>query len=132
MKRRTKDDIICDIIIVILTLLVIAVGYFAIPTANAQSTQSTQKTEWVEVNSAKLPEGLEIFSGITRNGNSKYWVEIQGIKVYISETNKEHYINNTKTILLVEWYNESLNRYKYTTRQLKEQKPSQRLNLENL
>lgn len=125
--KKTKYDIICDIIIILLTIMVIIVGYFSIPTTSAQS-----KSDWVEIQSVEIPEGLEIFSGITRNGNPKYWFIIEDIKVFISPTNKEHYINNTCTILLVEWYNKSKNTYKYTTRQKKETKQSKRINLEKI
>lgn len=86
-------------------------------TSSAQSTPTQTEKEWVEINIVELPEGIEVFSGITREGNPKYWVEIQGIKVFLSATNKEHYINGTKTLLLVEWYNKYLDRYKYTIRQ---------------
>lgn len=101
-------------------------------TTSAQSIHPQSKSEWVETDCIELPQGLEIFSGITRNGNPKYWFEIEDIKVYISPTNKEHYINNTCTILLVEWYNKSKDVYKYTTRQKKETKQPKRINLEKI
>ena len=101
-------------------------------TTSAQSIHTQSESEWVETNCIELPQGLEIFSGITRNGNPKYWFVIEGIKVPISPINKEHYINNTKTILLVEWYNKSIDRYKYTTRQKKENKQPKRINLKNI
>lgn len=109
--------------------IIFAVAFCATP-ANAQSTQD--KTEWVEVNSIDLPEGIEVFSGISRSGNPKYWIEIEGIKVFLSPTNKEHYTNGTATIVLVEWYNNTLDRYKYTTRQKKQSKQSKRINLEKI
>lgn len=109
--------------------IIFAVAFCATP-ANAQSTQD--KTEWVEVNSVDLPEGIEVFSGISRSGNPKYWIEIEGIKVFLSPTNKEHYTNGTATIVLVEWYNSTLDRYKYTTRQKKQSKQSKRINLEKI
>ena len=86
------------------------------------TAQETKEKEWKEVKEVTLPQGLEVFSGITESGNPKYWFVIQGIKVFISPTNKEHYINNTATIVLVEWYNQSKDRYKYTTRQAKTKK----------
>ena len=100
-------------------------------TSSAQSTPTQTEKEWVETNIIELPEGIEVFSGITREGNPKYWIEIQGIKVFLSATNKEHYINNTCTILLVEWYNKYTNTYKYTTRQKKESKTN-KIKLEEL
>ena len=101
-------------------------------TLPAQSIHTQSESEWVETDCVEIPQGLEIFSGITRNGNPKYWFDIDGIKVFISPTNKEHYINNTCTILLVEWYNKEKNTYKYTTRQKKETKKSKRINLDNI
>ena len=129
MKSNMKTDIGAKIVLCIMGFL------FGIAFVYAQNTnQPTQKeqSEWVETSSVELPQGLEIFSGVTRNGNPKYWFVIEDIKVFISPTNKEHYINNTCTILLVEWYNKSKNTYKYTTRQKKETKQSKRINLEKI
>lgn len=130
MKSTTNStpNYVKSITMIILGI-VFAVAFCATP-ANAQSTQD--KTEWVEVNSVDLPEGIEVFSGISRSGNPKYWIEIEGIKVFLSPTNKEHYINGTATIVLVEWYNNTLDRYKYTTRQKKQSKQSKRINLEKI
>lgn len=110
--------------------IIFAVAFCATP-ANAQSTPTQTEKEWVETVNVVLPPGLEVFSGITSGGNPKYWVEIEGIKVFLSPINKEHYINNTCTILLVEWYNKYTNTYKYTTRQKKESKTN-KINLERL
>ena len=128
MKSNTKTDIGAKIVLCIMGLL------FGLAFVYAQNTnQPTQKeqSEWVETNIVELPEGIEVFSGITRNGNPKYWIIIDGIKVFLSPINKEHYINGTATILLIEWYNKSLDRYKYTTRQKKETK-SKRINFEKI
>jgi hypothetical protein len=100
-------------------------------TTSAQSAPTQTEKEWVETVKVELPQGLEVFSGISRYGNPKYWIEIEGIKVFLSATNKEHYINNTCTILLVEWYNKYTNTYKYTTRQKKESKMN-KINIEKL
>lgn len=100
-------------------------------TTSAQSAPTQTEKEWVETVKVELPQGLEVFSGISRYGNPKYWIEIEGIKVFLSATNKEHYINNTCTILLVEWYNKYTNTYKYTTRQKKESKIN-KINIEKL
>ena len=111
--------------------IIFAIAFCATP-ANGQSTLTQPEKEWVETVAVELPEGLEVFSGITYNNNVKYWFEIDGIKVFISPTNKEHYINETATILLVEWYNKSTDRYKYTTRQKKQPKQPKRINLEKI
>lgn len=129
--KTTKEENGTQLMLIVLTIIFIICAYFTLPEANAQPTQNIQ-SEWVETNTIELPQGLEIFSGINRNGNPKYWFEIKGIKIFISPTNKEHYINNTCTILLVEWYNKNIDEYKYTTRQKKETKQVKRLNLNNL
>lgn len=131
MKSNTNDinPIIRYIIMGILGAI-FAIAFCC--TTSAQSIHTQSENEWVETDCIELPQGLEIFSGITRNGNPKYWFEIEDIKVFISPTNKEHYINNTCTILLVEWYNKSKDIYKYTTRQKKETKQSKRINLNNI
>lgn len=110
--------------------IIFAIAFCATP-VNAQSTPTQTEKEWVETVNVVLPPGLEVFSGITSGGNPKYWIELEGIKVFLSATNKEHYINNTCTILLVEWYNKYTNTYKYTTRQKKESKTN-KINLERL
>ena len=101
-------------------------------TTAAQEPKQTLENEWVETNTVVIPEGLEIFSGITRNGNPKYWFEIENIKVFISPINKEHYINGTAKILLVEWYNKYKDIYKYTTRQAKQPHKSNKINLDKI
>lgn len=93
--------------------------------------QDKPKSEWQEIKAVELPQGLEVYSGITSGGNPKYWIEIQKIKVFLTPTNKEHYLNNTCTIMLVEWYNKSKDVYKYTTRQKKEVKQT-KINLNAL
>lgn len=128
MKSNT-NDIKPSTRYLLMFILGIIFGIWAILTpCNAQETK---EKEWKEIKEITLPQGLEVFSGITESGNPKYWFVIQGIKVFISPANKEHYINNTKTIVLVEWYNTSKDRYKYTTRQAKQQKNT-KINLDTL
>lgn len=117
---------------IVLILLGIVLGIGIISAQNTNQPTQKEQSEWVETSNVELPQGLEIFSGITRNGNPKYWFIIEDIKVFISTTNKEHYINNTCTILLVEWYNKSKDTYKYTTRQKKEPKKVKRINLKKI
>ena len=131
MKSNTNDTnpIIRYIVMGILGTI-FAIAFCC--TTSAQSIHTQSEREWVETDCIEIPQGLEIFSGITKSGNPKYWFEIDGVKVFISPTNKEHYINNTCTILLVEWYNAIKDMYKYTTRQKKETKQSKRINLEKI
>lgn len=123
MKLNTIEDekpIVRNLTMIILGIIFSIIFYFTLPLPC--DAQSKAESEWIEVKMIELPDTLEIKSGITSNGTPKYWFDIQGIKVYISPINKEHYINNTATIVIVEWYNKSKDRYKYTTRQLKPNK----------
>lgn len=131
MKKKFLEEILPRIILGIAIIGCLLAFYYSLPECDAQTHQDNV-SEWVEVNSVEIPEGLEIHSGITKNGNPKYWFIIQDIKVFITPKNKEHYINGTATIILVEWYNKSKDRYKYTTRQKKEVKPSKKLNLKEV
>ena len=131
MKSNTNDtNPIIKYIVMGILGAIFAIAFCC--TTSAQSIHTQSENEWVETDCIEIPQGLEVFSGITKNGNPKYWFEIEDIKVFISPTNKEHYINNTCTILLVEWYNKSKDIYKYTTRQKKEIKQSKRINLEKI
>ena len=131
MKSNTNDtNPIIKYIVMGILGAIFAIAFCC--TTSAQSIHTQSENEWVETDCIEIPQGLEVFSGITKNGNPKYWFDIEGVKVFISPTNKEHYINNTCTILLVEWYNKSKDIYKYTTRQKKETKQSKRINLEKI
>ena len=132
MKSNTNKDISPIIRYIIMGMLGIIFTLIFCCTTSAQSIHTQSESEWVETDCVEIPQGLEIFSGITKNGNPKYWFDIDGVKVFISPTNKEHYINNTCTILLVEWYNATKDIYKYTTRQKKETKQSKRINLNSI
>ena len=131
MKSNTNDtNPIIKYIVMGILGAIFAIAFCC--TTSAQSIHTQSENEWVETDCIEIPQGLEIFSGITRNGNPKYWFEIEGVKVFISPTIIEHYINNTCTILLVERYNATKDIYKYTTRQKKETKQSKRINLEKI
>lgn len=132
MKSNTNKDVSPIIRYIVMGILGAIFTLAFCCTTSAQSIHTQSESEWVETDCIEIPQGLEIFSGITKNGNPKYWFEIEGVKVFITPVNKEHYINNTCTILLVEWYNKSKDIYKYTTRQKKETKQSKRINLNNI
>lgn len=132
MKSNINKDVSPIIRYIIMGVLGIIFALIFCCIASAQSIHTQSESEWIETDCIEIPQGLEIFSGITKNGNPKYWFEIEGVKVFITPVNKEHYINNTCTILLVEWYNKSKDIYKYTTRQKKETKQSKRINLNNI
>ena len=132
MKSNTNKDVSPIIRYIVMGILGAIFTLAFCCTTSAQSIHTQSESEWVETDCIEIPQGLEIFSGITKNGNPKYWFEIEGVKVFITPVNKEHYINNTCTILLVEWYNKSKDIYKYTTRQKKETKHYNKINLNQL
>lgn len=108
-------------------MILLAVWMVSCTLAMSQDRNQNSQTytsEWTENVSVELPQGLEILSQRTKEGDTRYWFEIEGIKIYITPTNREHYLNKTATILLVEWYNANTDTYKYTTRKKKEQKQS--------
>lgn len=83
---------------------------------NKNNKSQSYTSEWIENATIELPQDLKIFSHRTSEGDTRYWFEIDGLKIYILPVNKEHYLNRTATILLVEWYNVNTDTYKYTTR----------------
>ena len=42
---------------------------------------------WREIQTVLIPQTVEIHEGVTRSGNNKYWIEVEGIKVSIAPTN---------------------------------------------
>ena len=67
-----------------------------------------------EVQSAVLPSTIVVYEGVTKSGNSKYWIEVQGIKVSISKSNADK-LKMGEKILLVKWVDEN-GKYSYSTR----------------
>lgn len=132
MKSNINKDVSPIVRYIIMCVLGLISAIVFCYTATAQSAHTQPENEWIETVCVELPQGLEVFSGITRNGNPKYWFEIEGLKVFISPTNKEHYLNDTRTILLVEWYNKEKDIYRYTTRQKSDTKKPKKINLNSL
>ena len=67
-----------------------------------------------EVQSAVLPSTTVVYEGVTKNGNPKYWVEIQGVKVSISKSNADK-LQKGEEILIIKWVDEN-GKYSYSTR----------------
>ena len=99
---------------------------------NVECSAQEKKSEWQEVTTIEIPNDVEIHTGVTKNGNHKYWIEVQGIKVAISEGNYNKFINKEVDLVLVEWYNATTDKYKYTTRQADKAKSNNKLNVDNL
>lgn len=81
--------------------------------------QNSTKESWKEVQEVEIPTGQNIYEGLTKNGNPKYWFEFGDLTVTVSEGNAKHYLAGTKTLVLVKWQN-SKGKYKYTVRQKKQ------------
>lgn len=101
--------------------------------SNAQTPESTQKkSEWIEQTTVEIPYSVEINVGTTKSGNPKYWIDIENISIAISAGNYEKFIKKEIVLLLVEWYNPTTGKYKYTTRQKPKSEAVKKLNLNEL
>ena len=87
---------------------------------------------WREIQTVEIPKTVEIHEGVTRSGNNKYWIEVEGIKVTIAPTNVSKFQNGEVKLELVKWYRDDTKAYKYSTRQVKgssSKKESKNINL---
>ena len=87
---------------------------------------------WREIQTVEIPQTVEIHEGLTRNGNNKYWIEVEGIKVTIAPTNVSKFQKEEVKLELVKWYRDDTKEYKYSTRQVKgssSKKESKNVNL---
>lgn len=116
----------------IFMFMVVAVATMVCPTINAQEKK---ESSWVEIQTVEIPTGHNIYEGLTKNGNPKYWFNFGDLEVTVSEGNAKHYLAGTKTLVLVKWQN-SKGKYKYTVRQKKQdgkiKKNQQNINLDTL
>lgn len=94
-----------------------------------QQNMGTYLSDWEEIRTAQIPYDIEVMEGYTKNGNLKYWIEVEEIKIYISPKNYKAFKEKTITLLVVEWYNPYKNVYKYTTRAMEKDNNSERLNI---
>lgn len=87
---------------------------------------------WREIQTVEIPNTVEIHEGVTRSGNNKYWIEVEGIKVTIAPTNVSKFQKDEVKLELVKWYRDDTKEYKYSTRQVKgssSKKESKNINL---
>lgn len=76
------------------------------------------ESEWIEVQSVVIPFNTELHEGVTKSNNPKYWFEFEGIgKVSVSASNAIKFKERSTTLMLIKWFNQSSNKYRYTTRQ---------------
>jgi hypothetical protein len=101
--------------------------------SNAQTPEYTQKkSEWIEQTTVEIPYSVEINVGTTKSGNPKYWIDIEDMSIAVSAGNYEKFIKKEIVLLLVEWYNPTTGKYKYTTRQKPKSELVKKLNLNEL
>ena len=130
MKSTTKKNkffTLENFVIAMLGVALAMIWYFSIPTTSAQT-----KSEWVEQTTVEIPYDIEINTGVTRSGNPKYWIDIEDISVIVSPGNYEKFIKKEIVLVLVEWYNPTTGKYKYTTRQKAKANVVKKLNLDEL
>lgn len=125
--KKTKFFTLENFVIAMLGVALAVIWYFSIPTTSAQN-----KSEWVEQTTVEIPYTVEINKGVTKNGNPKYWIDIEDISVPVSESNYKKFINKEVVLVLVEWYNPTTGNYKYTTRQKAKANVVKKLNLDEL
>lgn len=116
-----------NFVIILLSIVFVVTWYFSLPKVSAQT-----KVEWVEQTTVEIPYTVEINEGVTKNGNPKYWINIEDISVPVSENNYKKFINKEIVLVLVEWYNPKTGNYKYTTRQKTKSDIVKKLNLDEL
>ena len=123
--KKTKFFTLENFVITMLGVTLAMIWYFSIPTTSAQD-----KSEWIEQTTVEIPYTVEINEGVTKNGNPKYWIDIEDISVPVSESNYKKFINKEIVLVLVEWYNPTTGNYKYTTRQKAKANVVKKLNLD--
>ena len=101
--------------------------------SNAQTPESTpKKSEWIEQTTVEIPYNIEITKSVTKTGKPKYTIDIEDIDIYVSPSNYEKFIKKEIVLLLVEWYNPTTGKYRYTTRQKPKSELVKKLNLDEL
>lgn len=78
-----------------------------------------KNSPWREIQTVLIPQTVEIHEGVTRSGNNKYWIEVEGIKVSVAPTNVSKFQKGEVQLELVKWQNTETKAYKYSTRQVK-------------
>jgi len=83
-----------------------------------------ENSPWKEIQTVLIPQTVEIHEGVTRSGNNKYWIEVEGIKVSVAPTNVSKFQKGEMKLELVKWQNTETKKFKYSTRQVKSSKAS--------
>lgn len=99
---------------------------------NLECSAQEKKSDWEEVTTIEVPYDVEIVQGVTKNGNPKYYIDIEDTQIIVSENNYIKFKNKEIVLVIVEWYNPETNKYRYTTRQKTKSNITKKLNIEQL
>lgn len=84
-----------------------------------------ENSPWREVQTIIIPQSVNIYTGVTKSGNPKAWIELPEIgKVTVSPTSAEKFKAGDVQLELVKWYRDDTKAYKYSVRQVKGSKTS--------
>ena len=78
-----------------------------------------KNSPWKEIQTVIIPQNTEIHEGVTRNGNPKFWIEIEDVQVVVSPSNVSKFQKGEVKLELVKWENTENGKFKYSTRQVK-------------
>lgn len=78
-----------------------------------------KNSPWKEIQTVVIPQNTEIHEGVTRNGNPKFWIEIEDVQVAVSPSNADKFQKGEVKLELVKWENTENGKFKYSTRQVK-------------
>lgn len=100
----------------ILIVLAVLLGSISM---QGQSTKQTKESGWMEIQKVEIPSGTTIYEGLTKNGNPKYWIEVQGMNVSVSAGSAVKFKEGQVKLELVKWQHKDTGKIKYSTRQIK-------------
>lgn len=95
-------------------IIIIAVALLSVFGATAQASK---ESPWEEIQTVEIPQGQQIYEGVTKNGNPKYWFEFRELKVNVSPGSAIKYKEGATKLLLVKWQHKETKAIKYSTRQ---------------
>lgn len=100
----------------ILVILAVILG------VNFAVAQEKKDSPWVEIQAVEIPQGQQIYEGVTKSGNPKYWFQFGELKVNVSPGSAIKYKEGATKLLLVKWQHKDTGKYKYSIRQIERAK----------
>lgn len=84
---------------------------------SAVGLYARENSPWREIQTVEIPAGTTINHGVTRGGNPKAWVVIDGnINVPVSPRSAERFEAGEIRLELVKWQNTETKKFRYSTR----------------